>query len=74
MPFCNRPNTSTISWEMLSAMGIDTIPRRRFLDLRSCFVIRSIILVLRSGIALGSRLRSRGVPGHIILALKSCVA
>lgn len=74
MHFYNRPNTSTISWKMFSAMGIDTTLRRRFLELRSCFIIRSVILALTSGIALGSRLRSRVVPGHMILVLKSCVA
>ena len=55
MPFYNRPNTSTISWNMVSTVRIDTIPRRRFLELRSSVVTGSIVLALRSGIAVGRR-------------------
>ena len=74
MPFYNWPNTSAISWNIFSAMGIDTIPRHRFLELRSIFIIRSVVLALRSGDALGRQLRSGVVPRHMILVLKSCVA
>ena len=55
-------------------MGINTIPRRRFLKLRSSSVDKSMVLALRSVIALGRQLRSGVVPGHMILVLKSCVA
>ena len=55
MPFYNRPDTSTMSWDIFSTVRIDTIPRRIFLGLRNCVVTGSIGLALRSGIALGRR-------------------
>ena len=74
MPFYNRPNTRTVSRNIFSIMRIDTIPRRRILELRRIFVTGRIVLALRSGIALGRRLRTGVVPGHMTLVLKSCVA
>ena len=55
MAFYDRPNTSTISWNIFSNVRIDTVPRRRFLELRGSVVTGGIVLALRSGIALGGR-------------------
>ena len=55
MPFYDRPNTSTIPWTIFSTVSIDAIPRRRFLELRGSVATGSIVLALRSSIALGRR-------------------
>ena len=73
MPLYNRPNTRTVLWNIFSIRRIDTIPRRRFLELRSNFITGRIVWALRSGI-LGRRLRTGVVPGHMILVLTTCVA